>query len=258
MNENRDMESIIEKVDKEQESLADEVLSRLRVYLQPIFQADTLELIGAEALIREKEPQANNSARALEIIDKYNLHKELDLFVLKEVCNFIDSKDIPEERVAVNISKLTLEIKGVADEIITLISRSYKAREKITLEINEKTDFKSDVVLSNIRKLASCEIDLAIDDFGGNDIALFDILNESIAGVKLDRLVIKDLETNENKVRMIKAMKNMLDTVDITVTIEGVEDKEQLDLVRGLGYARLQGFILGVPIDIEEYIKLYH
>lgn len=252
------MESIINKVDKEHEALANEVLSRLKVYLQPIFQSDTLELIGAEALIREKDNQDNTSARALDIIDKYNLHKELDLFVLKEVCEFIDSKDIPEEKIAVNISKLTLEIKGAANEMITIISRGYKAREKITLEINEKTDFKNKIVLKNIRRLAECNIDLAIDDFGGNDIALFDVLNESIAGVKLDKLVIKDLDTNENKVKMIKAMKSMLDNVDVTVTIEGVEDKEQLDLVRGLGYARLQGFILGVPIDIEEYIKLYH
>lgn len=125
----------------------------------------------------------------------------------------------------------------------------------IAFEINEKTDFDSEIAIENMKKLDKLGIELILDDFGFGDTSLIIIGSYNISTVKLDKIFLKDL--NDRRIKVVKEMLNFLENLGIKIIIEGVEKKEQLDIIRKLGKCNVQGYLLGKPVDMETYLEMY-
>lgn len=232
----------------------------LQVYIQPIFDIDNFSIVGGEALIRSKatafEKVTNNSVSALELINKNGWYLELDYFVLKNICEFINlNKHRITKQISVNLCKETIEIEGVADKFIKLIEGYNIDRELIAFEVNEKTNFENKNTSDNLNKLNTFGIEIMLDDFGFGDTSLILISSYNVTTVKLDKIFLNNL--TEKRIKAVKGMIEFLTNLDIKIVIEGVENKEQLDIIRGLGKCDVQGYLLGKPVDMETYLKLY-
>ena len=125
----------------------------------------------------------------------------------------------------------------------------------IAFEINEKTNFDSEIAIENMKKLDKLGIELILDDFGFGDTSLIIIGSYNISTVKLDKIFLKDL--NDRRIKVVKEMLNFLENLGIKIIIEGVEKKEQLDIIRKLGKCNVQGYLLGKPVDMETYLEMY-
>ena len=232
----------------------------LQVYMQPVFDIDKFSIVKAEALVRSRNTifgkRPNDATRAFELIRKNGWYYELDNYVLKTVCEFIETnKQRIKKKISVNLCKETIEIEGVAENLARTISKYDIDKSMIAFEINEKTNFDSEIAIENMKKLDKLGIELILDDFGFGDTSLIIIGSYNISTVKLDKIFLKDL--NDRRIKVVKEMLNFLDNLGIKIIIEGVEKKEQLDIIRKLGKCNVQGYLLGKPVDMETYLEMY-
>ena len=231
-----------------------------QVYVQPVFDVNKFSIVKAEALIRTRSNifciGENNASKAFEIVKKNGWYYELDEYVLNTACEFIkENAHRIDKQISINICKETIELHGVADKLMDTINKHNIDKKMIAFEINEKTDFNSPIAIENMEKLENLGMEIMIDDFGFGDTSLLVIGEYKISTVKLDKVFIQDL--SDRRVQIVKEMIGFLDNLGINVIIEGVENKEQLDIIRDLGNCNVQGFLLGKPVDLETYVKLY-
>jgi EAL domain-containing protein (putative c-di-GMP-specific phosphodiesterase class I) len=98
--------------------------------------------------------------------------------------------------------------------------------------------------ISNMRRLG---VSVMIDDFGVGYSSLSYLKELPVSGVKLDRSFLRDLEENPNTLPLLRSIVSLAHGLNMRVTVEGVETKQQLDEVRKLGVDAVQGFLLGKP-----------
>lgn len=232
----------------------------LEVYVQPVFESRKFELVKAEALIRTNKNTSglwcNSAEHPFKIIEKNNWYRELDEFVLCNICNFIYSnKGKLLNPISVNLCKETIEMPFIADRILAIINNYNIDKKMISLEINERTNFKSGAVAENLKRLEDNNIDLMLDDFGFGDTSLLVIGSHKINTVKIDKNFLNILDSR--RINVIREIIGMLKRLNIDIIVEGVENKEQLDITREIGDCSIQGFLLSKPVELNEFIRKY-
>jgi two-component system CheB/CheR fusion protein len=111
----------------------------------------------------------------------------------------------------------------------------------------------NDNLRSELDALKQMDVVLSIDDFGSgfsNFVYLTDL--ELIGQIKIDQSIIREIDSNPSKLKRLRAIINMLKDIGYQVVVEGVENKEQLDLLSGAGHDCLQGFYLSRPLHPEQ------
>lgn len=225
-------------------------------YLQPRYDLNTREIIGAEALVRWKHPKLGMVAPAvfIPILEKNGYITKLDQYIWNQICikirEWIDDGIRPVP-ISVNISKtdiLALDICGVFSELIQkyrippkciefdIAQNAYMEARNITLE------FEKQVQQKGFRTV--------IDGFQGDFFALRSGEQDSYADAyKLDLRSYKD-----NK--EIAAVAGQARDMRISMLAEGIENMEQMSVLRKNGITEGQGFYLSKAVSIGEFEHL--
>jgi EAL domain-containing protein (putative c-di-GMP-specific phosphodiesterase class I) len=132
----------------------------------------------------------------------------------------------------------------------------------LELEITETTLIDNlDITRSNMDKLRDMGIKLAIDDFGTGYSSLSYLKQLPVAAIKIDRSFIRDIENDANDIAIVRAIIAMAKTLDYTVVAEGVETKEQLDILTTESCDIIQGYYFAKPMPenmLLEYLKNFN
>lgn len=107
-------------------------------------------------------------------------------------------------------------------------------------------------MINTLHELRAVGVSLAIDDFGTGYSCLRSIKSLPIKRIKIDRAFINGVPDNNDDVALIKAMLAMADSLDLDVTAEGVETKEQFDFLREIKRIELQGYLFSKPLPAEQ------
>jgi EAL domain-containing protein (putative c-di-GMP-specific phosphodiesterase class I) len=153
--------------------------------------------------------------------------------------------------IAVNVSPLQLVQPDFERQVLDTLARHGLPPEAIELEITETATMRHvDQVLPTLRRLRQAGIALAIDDFGTGYSSLSYLKRLPLTCLKLDKSFVRDLPDDDALViaRMILLLGHQLGLV---VIAEGVETAEQRRVLTGLGYDRLQGYLIGSPARPE-------
>lgn len=228
------------------------------LYYQPKVDILTEEVTDMEALIRWNSPK-----RGLIFPDKFiPLAEETGLifsvgeWVLREACRqnkeWIDKGHRPI-RVSVNISARQFQYYNFLDTVYGILEETGLEPQYLGIEITETT-FISDIqyTIDVLNKLKELGVFVIMDDFGIGYSNLSHLARISIDELKIDRRFIWELERDKNSVAIVNTIIGLAKQFGILVTAEGVETREQLEILRYLGCNKAQGYYFSRPIPPEE------
>jgi diguanylate cyclase (GGDEF)-like protein/PAS domain S-box-containing protein len=231
---------------------------QLRVVYQPIVHLGQATAAGVEALVRWQHPRRGllTPAEFIQVAEDTGLVVPLGAWVLRQACRdlteIIDRGGLgggPSELVmSVNLSARQLSTPGLVAMVQSIFADCGLAPERLCFEITESVlmdDVDSAIpVLSELRALG---VRLAIDDFGTGYSSLGYLRRFPVDIVKLDRAFVAGLGSDSAADAVTAAVINLGHALGLSVIAEGVENEEQLTVLRALRCDRAQGYLWSAP-----------
>jgi EAL domain-containing protein (putative c-di-GMP-specific phosphodiesterase class I) len=211
-------------------------LKALTPYFQKQFNAQK-EVVGAEILMR---PQFGNIIDIVKILEMQNQIYHLDLLAFSYALKF------QEINSSSNFSGKSLSNKKVIDSIILA-----DPMVQVKIEITESKDLSTGAV-KNIEFLSQFGFKISLDDYGTQFNSLNRLVTLPVSEIKIDKYLI-DYLPKTKAIAIIKNTINLAHEINCMVVAEGIESKEQFDILVDLGCDRFQGFWLHKP----EYVIGY-
>ncbi len=233
---------------------------RFEMYYQPIYNMRTGMFSSAEALIRLKDPEYGMVSPKLFIpsAERRNMILPIGKYVLDSVFRFAARPDFEElglEYIELNLSVDQLLQANLVDQIQVLQKKYGISSMRINLEITETVaGLQSKVGLRNIKALCNKNYTFSLDDYGTGYSNIQRAVELPLSLVKIDKSIIDKSETARGEA-MIRSTIQMMHEMGFKVVSEGVETKEQLDLLDRLGCDYIQGFYFAMPMCEEEFVR---
>lgn len=242
--------------------LADEILIALEEdqfvpYFQPQFDAQNLEIVGAEALVRWQHPLRGliSPAAFLPVAEKIGKLCAIDEIILMKslvALKGFEAQGFQVPRVSVNVSAQRLR----EESFIAKLSSLHFSPGTLSFELLESISFDGEdqmliTAIENIRKMG---IEIEIDDFGTGHASIVSLTELAPHRLKIDRKLVKPLATSNSQRKLISSIVDIARSLDIGVVAEGVETFEQIEILRALGCTTLQGFRLSKPMPEAEIV----
>lgn len=234
-----------------------------RVYLQPKADIASGKIVGAEALIRysDRKHKLVPPIKFIPQIEAENNIRYIDFFVLNEVCAAIASwkkRGFPLMAVSLNFSRRTFMENNLTDKMNAVVDRFGIEHSLLEIEITESTGDIERRALSEIgRQLTASGYKLYLDDFGSEYSNIATLTSLPISGLKFDKSLINDLYSNSKAGVLIKNLLNVCNEMGIDSIAEGVEEPEQLEILKSLGCTLAQGYLFNKPIPIRDFERKY-
>ncbi|WP_045855765.1 bifunctional diguanylate cyclase/phosphodiesterase [Teredinibacter purpureus] len=237
---------------------------KLDVFIQPIYDAQTREMYKGEALARwfDEEDGYMRPDIFVPLAEESGLIYDLGRIVLEKVCIFIrDNKDklqsLGMHSIAVNLSARQF----FSSQLLTFIRNSFIQYEidptMVEFELTESMvmDDVSEAIgiMRSIRNLG-CK--LSIDDFGTGYSSLSYLKQFPINTLKIDRSFIKDIPEDKNDIEIACTIIAMAHNMGLTVVAEGVETREQWQMLKDQNCDHLQGYYFSKPLPMAEILAL--
>jgi diguanylate cyclase (GGDEF)-like protein len=228
--------------------------NEFELHYQPIVDAISGRPVGVEALVRWRHPDRGLVApdQFIPIAEDTGLIAQLGEWVLRRAC--LDAASWPEHiKLAVNLSPAQFRKRDLVDTVTEALETSGLWPGRLELEITETVLLQDDEEnLAMLHQLRTLGISIVLDDFGTGYSSLSYLQRFPFDKIKIDRSFVANLTNRPDCAAIVCAVTGLARALDITTTAEGVETKEQLDLLRAAGCSQAQGFLFGRPCPNSE------
>ena len=232
--------------------------AEFRLHYQPIVNLQTGEITSFEALIRWQHPTRGLVAPSefIPLAEELGLIVPIGEWVINRAC--ADAVTWADHiKVAVNLSPIQLINKGLVEVVTRALARSGLPASRLEFEITETVLMQNTTVtLAALHQLRALGIHFSMDDFGTGYSSLSYLRSFPFDKIKIDRSFVKDISGEKNSLAIIRGITSLAASLNMITTIEGVETAEQLDHVRPLGCAEIQGYLFSPPKALEEISRL--
>ncbi|HBF4254002.1 EAL domain-containing protein [Clostridioides difficile] len=238
------------------------VKNQFEVYYQPKFSLVNGEMIGSEALIRWNHPEHGfiSPAVFIPIAEKSKLILKIGRFVFERVCTDLSEwkkqgkKIVP---VSVNLSRVELYQPDIVKFINKTIQMYNLSSDLIEIEITETVAINELNILKNVlNELRKYGFSISMDDFGTGYSSISCLRDMPIDILKLDKSFLDGIEHDERSRNIAKSIVSLAKSLDLVVIIEGVESKEQAELMKQFGCDLVQGFYFARPMPAKNFLDL--
>ena len=242
-------------------SIVDECAG-FELFYQPVVDAATESLIGAEALIRWRNKDYGLVPPFLfvPILEQDSLFPELGKWILREAMmsgNRIRAK-YPDFMMNVNLSYAQLERVDFVDVVTELLNVTQFPAKNLCLEITERCRLLDVNLLKEIfERLRAIGVKIALDDFGTGFSSLGVLRKLPIDCVKIDRDYVLNIQSSEDDQNTVKFIADLAEAFGAELCVEGVETVEMRDMLRNFNVTSFQGFFYSRPVPLEEFCKKY-
>ncbi len=224
------------------------------LHYQPIVDSATRKIASCEALLRWRHPTKGMISPAvfIPVAEETGMIVELGNWVINRAC--MDAARWPSDvRVAVNLSPIQFRRGTVIEEVVGALRKSGLSPERLEVEITESL-MMSDTAATReaIENLCAIGVRLAIDDFGTGYSSLARINRIPFHKLKIDKSFIDELGQNPQALSIVKAITGLARDLGKSVVAEGVETAIQLDALRDLGVAEIQGYLFSRPLPVAD------
>lgn len=255
-------------IEKEQQELLFDIQTALdeeqfEIWFQPQFDYAKGKIIGAEALIRWNHPTKGMISPAvfIPLLEKSDCIGRVDRFVVEKVCAYINKwrgafggNSIP---VSVNLSRMDIYRTYLCERLIGILGEYNVPTEAVHLEITESAYMdNAGMFLNTLSELRKAGFKVEMDDFGSGYSSLNSLKDIDIDKLKLDMKFLSDSDNSSRGKIIISAVISMAEKLGLPVIAEGVETKEQAEMLSDFGCDQMQGYYFSRPIPAEEYEKL--
>ncbi len=234
------------------------------VYQPKIKTVDGKTIAGVEVLIRckSKELGVLSPDKFIPIAEESGLIIPLGYWIItKALDDFVDlqNRNIDIKQVSINLSSIQIESNNFLDNIKKIIAKSSINPSSIEFELTERViaddNGKTFKILNAIRDMG---IDIAIDDFGTGYSSLSYLQNFPISRLKIDKAFVTNVDTSNSLNIIEKSIVPLAQVLNIHTTAEGVERKEEFEVLKRVGVDDIQGFYFARPMELdklEQYMK---
>lgn len=238
-----------------------------KVYYQPKIETETLDLIGAEALVRWQKPDGSfiYPDQFIPYVERSGQVMDIDYYVYRETFRFLADRIAAGKRVvpiSLNVSRVHLSNMNILGYVKDLFEEYKVPSEFVEFELTESIYLdnteKAMELVEGLHKLGTM---VSMDDFGSGYSSLNLLSRLPIDIIKLDRVFLKDDTLQESDKIVISCMVDMAKKLHIISLCEGVETTEQSDYLKEVGCQIQQGYYFSRPIpqeQFEEFIDNYH
>ncbi len=235
------------------------------VYFQPIIDVQTGRVVKFEALARfYDENDAYCTQKMIAIIEDLELIAALDDVVCQAALkHFPRLQEIYGEEVGVTINRslnTKLDSLQILQRSHDLIKASGVDSKRVTIELTETAYFEQDEehtrALEEVRKEG---IEIAIDDFGTGYSSFSYLEKGQFDLLKIDRKFIKNIHKGSTSYNIVKMVTELAQQMNVKVVAEGVESKQELQVLAEIGVDYMQGFLFSaaVPVDLMDKADSY-
>jgi EAL domain-containing protein (putative c-di-GMP-specific phosphodiesterase class I) len=229
-------------------------VGELTVVYQPIVRTSDMTIAAFEALVRWDSKEFGTIAPALfvPVAEETGLIHEVGSFVIHRVCQDLARWDT-DLKISINISPVQLRDPNFANDLAAMVGRSGARPESFELELTEGILVSNPAIakrkLETLKKLG---FSLSLDDFGTGFSSINYLRQFPFNKLKVDRSFVREIGVNPTANALIQAVVSLGDALELAVVAEGIENEEQLSLLRLLQCEYIQGFYLSRPITAEQ------
>ena len=240
--------ALTEAIDKEE----------FEVYYQPIYDLKSNKIVEAEALIRWI--QKDNIISPVEFIPIAKSNGEIvkiDKFVIREAsryCKQIIDLGEKDFKVSINISHALLKQTYSVDLITEIVKAEGIEPRSIKIEITEdETIDDMEYVTKVLTKLRKKGFSIALDDFGVGYSSFNHLKNLPLDTLKIDKSLLLKIENDKKTIYIMGMLINLSHTLELDIICEGVEEKDQIELLRKLKCNKIQGYYISRPLKQKDF-----
>ncbi|MCR5546591.1 MAG: EAL domain-containing protein [Lachnospiraceae bacterium] len=237
---------------------------QLKVYFQSKYDVtgDTPEIISAEALVRWIHPELGmvSPGDFISLFEENGLIQLVDEFVWKEsairVRKWQDEFKVTIP-VSVNVSRIDLHDPEIKDKLIRIVNEARINPSDLHLEITESA-YEEDTnrMVTVVQELKDAGFMIEMDDFGSGYSSLNMLTTMPFDILKLDMSLIRNIHKDDRSRKMLEIVMDIAKFLQVKVVAEGVEEKEQLDILKELDAQIIQGYYFSKPVSPEEFETL--
>lgn len=221
------------------------------------------QVVGAEALIRFKDPSTGGMIRSpyffVPYYEEVGRITEIDFFVLECVCKLQRQRIQEGKRVvpiSCNFSRLHFTSSDFPDQFSAVLEKYNVPKELIEVEITETLvvdEMQAQTAKKTIDELHRRGIRLSIDDFGSgySSLGVFETIPASV--IKLDRSFLTNNEDHNRQVKIMSNIVHLARDLDAQVVCEGVESERDIELMQEIGANIAQGYRYSKPVSRWEF-----
>lgn len=236
---------------------------QLRLEYQPQLDLRDGRLVGLEALVRWQHPQRGllYPGEFLPVAEKRGLIGSVSDWVLDAACRqgrIWSDRGLCFGRIAVNLCAQQLADEAFAARTAAVLERTGLAPQRLELELTETVLIHANQrTREDIVRLSELGIDFAIDDFGTGFSSLQYLRKFRADKIKIDREFVRDVIENPSDAEIVKATIALGAALGLVTIAEGVETREQAELLRRSGCHQVQGFLYARPCGAAEIERLW-
>jgi EAL domain-containing protein (putative c-di-GMP-specific phosphodiesterase class I) len=227
---------------------------------QPIVDLGTKSLLGVEALVRWRHPQAGvlMPARFIQVIEECGHIAKLGRWVLRQACRDLCAWRTSIAggaglRLAVNISGRHLQHGELVHDVLQALGESGLEPGNLVIELTESTImYNTDANLERLHRLKALGVRLAIDDFGTGYSSLSYLHRFPIDILKIDRSFVSRLTNSDDGPELARAVITLGETLGLDTVAEGIELEPQVAALLALGCVAGQGFLFARAGSLEQ------
>lgn len=191
------------------------------------------------------------------IIEENGFVKKVDYYIWAEACCFIkkcEASGVMPCPISVNVSRIHLKDNEYIEVLSDMIESNGISKTLLELEITETAD---DLQISRkALKLKEEGFTLLMDDFGSGYSSLNVLLETPFDVIKLDRKFMENMMVSNKGRLILEQVVLMASKLELGILAEGVETKEQVELLRSIGCDQVQGFYYAKPMPEGEFFEL--
>ena len=232
-----------------------------RVYYQPKIDMATGAITGVEALLRWQHPEKGLllPEKFIQLAEESGLIVAIGLWTLREVCMRAKAwrdAGLPRMTIAVNLSASQFLEEKLVSQLAEILKSTGTDAGILDLEITESMVMRDpDEAVKLMHNLRAMGVGLTIDDFGTGYSSLGYLKNFPINSLKVDRSFVRDLAHSSDDVAITRAVIAMAHSLQMNVIAEGVELREQFDVLREEGCDEFQGYLCRPPLAEDDLIR---
>jgi diguanylate cyclase (GGDEF)-like protein len=234
--------------------------NELEVHYQPLVSLERDEICGLEALVRWNHAERGmiSPADFIPLAEETGLIMQVGEWVLQQAC--MEATAWPKHiKVAVNLSPAQFKSGTLVQMVVGALAQSGIEAHRLELEITESVMLDdAEGAFTTLKQLRDLGIRIALDDFGTGYSSLSNLRKFAFDKIKIDRTFVADLSAaNMNAIALVRSMAQLGISLGMATTAEGVETKEQLDLLRAEGCTEIQGYYICRPSPAHEVARLF-
>lgn len=234
--------------------------NEISLHYQPIINLQTSNVAGFEALMRWEHPERGPISPAvfIPVIEESGLIVQASQWALKESLNALKRIETragfeDELFMSVNFSSRDFGSDDFVDSAYNIISTTDIKPEQLHIEITERLLIgQPDKAKETLEMCQKAGMSISIDDFGTGYSSLSYLHSFPIDTLKIDRSFVKDMTSNEQSMELIKSIIALGKNLKMKIIAEGVETKEEAEVLKLLGCDLAQGYYFCRPVPEDE------